>query len=125
MMGSYLDYLRRKGRDSCRYTAGPWRVEPEQEGSIKFISAPNWGALASVHVAIDEHGDGKEFTPSEEGEANADLIAAAPAYEKVWAFVPSHIKKSILDSFNQHGEKWVEYLIGRVECPVVKNGNTS
>jgi hypothetical protein len=69
-----------QGQDASGYahTPGPWSVEPPYTtGGVCFegyapISAETWGALAKVAVEVDRE-------PSAEGEANARLIAAAPA----------------------------------------------
>jgi hypothetical protein len=60
------------------HTPGPWSVEPPYTtGGVCFegyapISAATWGELAKVAVEVDRQ-------HSDEGEANARLIAAAPA----------------------------------------------
>jgi hypothetical protein len=61
-----------------KFTEGPWDVEEELYDHDWAISAPKWGALARVVAEMDDDGGGKTFTISEQGKANADLIAAAP-----------------------------------------------
>lgn len=57
-----------------RHTPGKWTVDfndvDEERGSVA-ISTPEWGAFARVVITVDDE-------PSEEGKANAYLIAAAP-----------------------------------------------
>jgi hypothetical protein len=58
-----------------KFTKGPWYLEKAYRGKRKVSAEPlgeiSWHGLAEVVVV---HGDG----PCEDGEANAQLIAAAP-----------------------------------------------
>jgi hypothetical protein len=55
-----------------KHTPGPWHVNPDSWiQSHSEISAKHWGALAVVVTQVD----GK---PSEEGKANAQLMAVSP-----------------------------------------------
>jgi hypothetical protein len=65
------------------HTPGPWRIEDVRRGGSAFISGPGtpetpggceWQDFAQVVVRME--GDDKD---SEEGIANAKLIASAPA----------------------------------------------
>lgn len=72
------------------FTEGPWEVEDVLCGHDWAISAPKWSALALVVAEIDVDGDGRSFTKSEEGRANAHLIAAASEMYKALVFVQGH-----------------------------------
>ena len=60
-----------------KHTKGQWKiVEPGWEEGSCDISTDEWSAFAEV-VIYTENGYG-ELEPSEEGRANAKLIASAP-----------------------------------------------
>ena len=54
----------------AKFTPGPWRVKPHKTNTAR-IDADGWTKFARVYVRVGG-------LPSEEGEANARLIAAAP-----------------------------------------------
>ena len=53
-----------------KHTPGPWRFDGIEDGEMR-LSAESWGWFARVCIEVDE-------APSNEGQANARLIAAAP-----------------------------------------------
>jgi hypothetical protein len=61
-----------------QHTPGPWRVE--SAGSESLISSGHWAGLATVvtHMREPDAAGRDRFIPTDEGEANARLIAAAP-----------------------------------------------
>ena len=71
------------------HTPGPWELVPAKNPSYRFVSADAWNKLARVVVRMEGQG-----SDSNEGVANARLIAAAPelleAAEKALHYMRLH-----------------------------------
>lgn len=71
------------------HTPGPWKLVPAKNPSYNLVCAERWHKLARVVVRMMGHG-----SDSEEGVANARLIAAAPelleAAEKALQYMRLH-----------------------------------
>lgn len=83
-----------------QHEPGPWKVEKEN-GKGWDITGKGGAWIAEVKNGLD----GDEY--------NAHLIAAAPAYEKVWSLVPKDIQDRIFDAL--HDEGWQEAAIAKAE----------
>jgi hypothetical protein len=65
-----------------KYTAGPWFIKGKI-GCRALICNSHWARIGNWNPSesrciCDVRGPGNEYSPSEEAEANARLIAAAP-----------------------------------------------
>lgn len=88
------------------HTPGPWTAGEQLTGG----SIPVYQTKAGYGMQVARV-NGK----AGEQEANARLIAAAPAYAVVWAMVPDEIKQRIFDSLYKPETAWIESAILRAE----------
>ena len=84
-----------------KHTPGPWTTIEAKNFYLGYpgtveIHAPDWDALAVVHVETN----GK---PSEEGEANARLITAAPDLLEVLRSLTA-VARRYLPDYDEHPE---------------------
>lgn len=94
-----------------KHTPGPWRAGFADEK-----------ARATEMIVRAEQVDGQPYVAvcrcnfgGIDIEANALLIAAAPAYQMAWLLVPDDIKGRIFDSLYKPDTEWVEAAIAKSE----------
>jgi hypothetical protein len=92
-------------------TPGPWKAVNTGHGWSYIVPANDESAEA---IASVQRG-GVLYLAVDEGAANAKLIAATPAYAKVWSMVPGNVKRHILDSLHPAEWGWVEESIAKAE----------
>jgi hypothetical protein len=90
------------------HTPGPWtaRVLAETGRTYATILAAR-GDIATIGSSKGQL--------AEEIDANARLIAAAPAYALVWSLVPDEIRQRIFDALHKPDTSWVERAIDAAE----------
>lgn len=113
----------------AKHTPGPWEVSPGNDCRVN-VARGVFLHPTEPRVAIgDEVGDdsfhddwnialtdGDMFSRDgqSECEANARLIAAAPAYALAWSLVPDEIRQRVFDSLHKPDTEWVAKAIEAV-----------
>lgn len=82
----------------------------------RYITGPDGGLAHVLPTVQPKRGKGYGHV-DEERDANARLIAAAPAYANAWALVPPDVKKSVLAEYARRGEtEWIGETIAAAEA---------
>lgn len=93
----------------AKHTAGPW-------GILKLHGATCIGVLPVNGRGKPRHGRDTEDVAQCESEADARLIAAAPAYAVAWELVPHEIRERIFDALHKPDTEWVESAIAKASA---------
>jgi hypothetical protein len=95
---------RADNRGGTAWTPGPWFTDPSQDdpqqtwiGTRRREQGSEWHGLATVVTSLEDECSGEIF-PSEEGEANARLIAAAP---ELYAVVAKFVEHCTFDTLGK------------------------
>jgi hypothetical protein len=103
------------------HTPGPWTASLADAGGFSHINAPTWGALAKVPVMLEQEPPKPlaRLVKSEEGEANARVIAAAPELlEALQHFFTWHAEN--FEDFDDETNKQLLCLANEAETAIAK-----
>ena len=93
------------------HTPGPWIFDRNSDVEFNVIAdtGRSWKWVATTTA----DGEGSTAIIAEEAEANARLIAAAPAFALAWSMVPDEIRQRIFDALHKPDTEWAEAAIAK------------